>query len=186
MLQKCAAHSPRTGEPCRNWPIRGATVCRMHGASTAVRRAAAARLLDQQLTQAVQTAHAQGFRGTKRREVTDPLGELVDITSEVLELKDHIRTLVEGLHHLSSRDAKGAEQIHALVGAYERALDRSATWLATVARLGIDERMARVNEAQTQMVVRAFEAGLAAIGVAGPQVLAAKTAMAANLKRIAA
>jgi hypothetical protein len=30
--QKCKARSKRTGLPCRNPPVRGWTVCRMHGA----------------------------------------------------------------------------------------------------------------------------------------------------------
>lgn len=29
---RCAAHSKRTGLPCRNPAVRGWTVCRMHGA----------------------------------------------------------------------------------------------------------------------------------------------------------
>jgi hypothetical protein len=28
---KCTGHSSQTGEPCKNWPIRGGTVCHKHG-----------------------------------------------------------------------------------------------------------------------------------------------------------
>src|SRR5215467_10575732 len=28
---KCRAHSARTGEPCKNWAIRGGKVCHFHG-----------------------------------------------------------------------------------------------------------------------------------------------------------
>jgi hypothetical protein len=30
-LHRCGAHCRRTGQPCRNFPIRGAKRCRMHG-----------------------------------------------------------------------------------------------------------------------------------------------------------
>src|SRR4051812_27423200 len=42
----CTAHSKRTGEPCRNWAIRGSNVCRMHGGgSRQVRAKAQERIL---------------------------------------------------------------------------------------------------------------------------------------------
>ena len=42
--RRCVA-TKRTGERCRNWAIRGATVCRYHGGSTRhIKRAAAQRL----------------------------------------------------------------------------------------------------------------------------------------------
>ena len=31
-MQRCGAHSRRTGEPCKNHPMHGKTRCRMHGA----------------------------------------------------------------------------------------------------------------------------------------------------------
>ena len=31
--QRCTAHSPRTGQPCKRAPIRGGTVCATHGGS---------------------------------------------------------------------------------------------------------------------------------------------------------
>lgn len=43
---RCTAHSSRTGNPCRQSPIRGGTVCRFHGGSAPqVRRKAQERLL---------------------------------------------------------------------------------------------------------------------------------------------
>jgi hypothetical protein len=39
---RCRATSKRTGERCRSFPVRGATVCRMHGLTKAGRRNAKA------------------------------------------------------------------------------------------------------------------------------------------------
>lgn len=45
-IQRCKAHSSRTGKPCSNYPIDGATVCRMHGgAAPQVKRKALERLM---------------------------------------------------------------------------------------------------------------------------------------------
>lgn len=50
---RCTAASSRTGQPCRNRAIAGATVCRMHGgAAPQVRRAAERRLAEAQAAQA--------------------------------------------------------------------------------------------------------------------------------------
>jgi hypothetical protein len=44
---RCRARSSRTGEPCQHFPIRGGTVCRVHGGSAPqVQKAARQRILD--------------------------------------------------------------------------------------------------------------------------------------------
>jgi hypothetical protein len=46
---KCAAHSSRTGDPCRKWPISGSNVCSTHGGSAPqVKRRAEERLRELQ------------------------------------------------------------------------------------------------------------------------------------------
>lgn len=42
----CAAHSVRTGQPCRNFAMLGATVCHAHGGRTGQARAAAQQRLE--------------------------------------------------------------------------------------------------------------------------------------------
>lgn len=44
---KCTAKSSRTGKPCQKSPIKGATVCRMHGGAAPQVKRAAERRLDQ-------------------------------------------------------------------------------------------------------------------------------------------
>lgn len=45
---KCQATSKRRGDQCRNYPVRGSTVCLRHGAGSKKARAAAARNVEQQ------------------------------------------------------------------------------------------------------------------------------------------
>lgn len=50
---RCSGHA-RTGKPCQGNPVRGATVCRMHGGSSPkVRKAAARRLAEAEAEKAV-------------------------------------------------------------------------------------------------------------------------------------
>jgi hypothetical protein len=64
--RRCSAHR-RDGEPCRNWAIRGGTVCRMHGgAAKQVRHQARVRAIEGPLRIAVDKAFARW-----RREVED-------------------------------------------------------------------------------------------------------------------
>ena len=176
--EKCTARSSRTGERCRQWPRRGARVCTAHGGNApAVRAKAAENVVNIEATRAI--------RGKAFSPVANPLTALAEVAGEVLAFKDYLREQVNDLRELSSTDDKGAEQVDALLSAYERGLDRTVAALATIAKLNIDERLARIDEAQAMMVLRAFEAGLAAVGVAGPQATTAKSAMVRQLKSVA-
>ena len=54
--------------------------------------------------------------------------------------------------------------------------------LATYAKLNIDERLARITEAQQFMVMQAIEAALAAVNISGQQAIEAKRAAARRLR----
>lgn len=90
------------------------------------------------------------------------------------------------LGDLDSPRYKGvtAEQIRGEVLLFERAMDRANTVLSSYARLNIDERLVRVNEQQSALVVAAVEAGLAAIGVTGTDAFTAKRAVARHLRAL--
>jgi hypothetical protein len=175
---KCKAQSKRTGMRCRAWSIHGGEVCKNHGGQAPQVKAKAAQRL-------VVLAAERAIRGKAFSPVGNPLTALAEVAGEVTAFKDYLREQVNDLRDLSSTDDKGAEQVDALLSAYERGLDRTVSALATIAKLNIDERLARIDEAQAMMVLRAFEAGLAAVGIAGPQATTAKTAMVRQLKSVA-
>jgi hypothetical protein len=70
---KCTAHSSRTGEPCKQWPVKGATVCKWHGGGAPQVRAAAERRLQEQ--QAAEVAR-RGVAGLDLSEFADPYNAL--------------------------------------------------------------------------------------------------------------
>jgi len=172
---KCTATSKRSQHRCTNWPVKGATVCHIHGGKAPqVRAKAALKLVEEQARKAI--------RGVIVEPLGNPLTALSDVVAEIVAFKDYMAGEVERLHSLETHDDKGAEQIRAVIAAYERGLDRSATWLTAIARLNIDDRLARIEEVQMLTVIRAHEAALASIGIAGPAAITAREAFARKLR----
>jgi hypothetical protein len=175
-VAQCTATSKRSGNRCERQAGR-VPVCIMHGGKAPQVRDAAAR-------RDVEAKARAAIRGMVIEPVANPLTALSEVVGEILTFKTYMAGQVDELKHLTITDEKGAEQVRATLAAYERGLDRSALWLTAIAKLNIDERLARVSESQVMMVVRAFEAGLASIGVAGYQAQTAKQAMAVQLRLV--
>lgn len=181
---KCGKKT-RSGEPCKNGRLPGTTVCRMHGGKAPQVKAAAAR----NLVLADASRAVVGITGWSP--VIDPLTALADIAGEVTAVKDHLRGLVNRIiereqefeqdavrtaaarltgESVSLRvpDDKGAEQMRAEFTAYMAMLNSTVATLATIAKLNIDERLARITEAQKTVIIDAMRRGFAAAGVTGP------------------
>ena len=75
---------------------------------------------------------------------------------------------------------KGAE-----VQVFERAMDRAVTVLATIARLNIDERLAKISEQQAALVREALNRALADAGVPREQQRETVTHLARHLRVVA-
>jgi hypothetical protein len=117
--------------------------------------------------------------------VENPLHELQKLAGEVLRWKDLCREHLADLKTLGYAGMTG-EQVHAKVLVWERALDRSITALATLARLNIDERLARIEEQQADMVRAAFAAALEEIGTGPEQRATAAKVFARHLRVVEA
>lgn len=199
MKRRCTATAKRTGERCARAPIDGADICRSHGgAAPQVKAAAARRVVEAKALKAV-----QGL-GTWQP-VTDPLSALADVAGEVLAVKDHLRGLVgrivererqaehDAVAMASARltgepvglrvpDEKGAEQMRAEFTAYMAILNSAVGTLATIAKLNIDERMARIDEMRAEMIREALRRTFAEMGVAGEQQVRAFGVLGRHLK----
>lgn len=188
--EKCTGTAKRTGERCTKWPVKGAKVCRSHGAGAPqVKAAAARRVVEGQALKAVSALGAWS-------PVTDPLSALADVAGEVTAVKDFLRGLVEqiveaeqrhaglsgGGEQLRSTDDKGAEQLNAKFQAYMTMLDRTVSTLATIAKLNIDERMARIDEARAEMIREALRRTWAEMGITGEQQTRGTAALGRHLR----
>ena len=62
-------------------------------------------------------------------------------------------------------EAHNGEQLRAEVGLFERALDRAQKFALDLAKLNLEDRLVRLNEAQGRMLAQAVEAALQVCGL---------------------
>lgn len=159
---RCGA-APRPGsqrtEPCKRYPIRGGTRCPIHGgASPQAKAKATERLAEQEAGRAVAR-----FR-PESTPVADPLTELSKLAGEVLAWKCFLADRVQELNSLRYSTDHG-EAVRGEVLLFERALDRCAQVLGLIAKLNIDERLARISEAQAERITAAFLSACDEVGL---------------------
>jgi len=147
--RQCTGTVASTGERCRNSAIRGGTVCHKHGGSAPQVKAAAAIRVTEERTR-------RELARLNLPPVEDPLTELARVAAEVVAWKDAIGAKVNELTELRYKAGEGGEQLRSEVALWERALDRCERFLTAMARLNIDERLARISEAQAAAVIAAI------------------------------
>lgn len=146
------------GEPCRQHALAGANVCIKHGGhAPQVRRAAARRVELARAERAVARFAAMAEPATP---VADPLAALAALAGEATKLKDILAGFVAELESLRYQGVAG-EQVRGELILYGQALDRCNTILATYGRLGVDERLAKVEEAKLALLASVINAVLA-------------------------
>lgn len=163
---RCVAVSRRTGKPCGSWPVRGSTVCRVHGGGAPQVRAAAARRV------AIAEAHKVVARLGGVIGV-DPLDALVEMVHEaawnvaayrlVIERYDVTVGLDGAVAVPEVRDGTGvqnAAQVHILVQAYDQERDRLVRYAKLCVDAGVDERRVRIAESQGQLLARVVQAAV--------------------------
>jgi hypothetical protein len=172
----CTGHSSTTGDPCRNYPIKGHLVCKFHGGGTPqVRRQAEKNLAEQAMREKLHQLNITP--------VDDPLTQLKLLAGEVLAWKEILREKVEYLKDLRYGTEMG-EAIRGEVLLFERALDRCITVLGVIAKLNIDDRLVAIEEAKVAKIVDAIDATLDHLGLPVDQRLAAKKEMARHLRAV--
>lgn len=191
--ERCIRHN-REGEPCNRYPVRGTTVCAApsHGGLLPRVKAAAARNVAEEKIR-------RSFAGAGAKPIDNPYVELSRLAGQVVAWKDTLAGIVDSM----SGDAEcpecgasvpgagewryeasgaGTEQLRSELALFERAMDRCGGTLGMIAKLNIDERMARINERQADAVVRAVDAAIAAAGITGPAALQARQVAARELR----
>lgn len=156
-LPKCGAKKHQGTGTCTRpagWGTThpGTGRCKLHGGSTPQHRASAAD------DQARISLNREGLVP-----ITNPVAELQALAAEVVGLKDIFATEVEKLRGWDYTDKEGRQEAVVVLQAYERALDRSERILVSMARLNLDEKMARINEAQGKQYLGIMERAFAAV-----------------------
>ena len=146
MRRPCTARR-KDGEHCGGVAMNGSDKCRMH----AGRRSADIKLEAE--------ARAQLAR-LDLPPVEDPLSELARVCGQVLGWKDMLAGKVNALTSLRYENEAGGEQLRAEVALWERALDRCERFLTAMARLNIDERLAKISEERAELIISVLTAAL--------------------------
>lgn len=97
--------------------------------------------------------------------VDNPLEELQKLAGRVLAWERVIGGLVNGLSEIRYESEHGGEQLRAEVALLERAMDRCERVLVAMARLNIDERLARLTDRQAAVVVSVLRGALDDLGI---------------------
>lgn len=191
---RCAAHN-RQGGPCGQQPLKGQDVCRRHGGGSPQARAGAAR---RRLEEQARAALVRRWQDNGDQPITDPLGELARVAGEIVAFKDLLREQVQGLDgvlaYWQEKEyddgdggvawTKAAEELRAVVAAYERAQERSAKILADMVKLDIAGRMLELRQTQADAIVTAVREGLSTVDLEHTLRSAALEAIAAKLEQI--
>lgn len=166
--RKCAGRRSTDGGPCGAWAVNGSTVCSAHGASAPqVKAKAEQRATEEQARAALARLDVPA--------VEDPLSELAKVCAQVITWKDSMAARVNALTSLRY-STEGGEQLRAEVALWERALDRCERFLTAMARLNIDERLAKISEERAELMVTVLSAALERAGIEGGQADAVFTA----------
>ncbi len=141
---RCTATN-RAGAQCGRRPVPGANVCALHGGKApAVARRARERVLEARINGEL---HRQGWEP-----VNDPVAWYTDVAGEVRAFLALCRDALGKLNALDQQTRDG-EDVRALVGLYERALDRAQRTADNMTSRGIEARAAdRVNEQAAQFI----------------------------------
>ena len=152
--------APGEGQPCERPAGEGVpgllgvagTPCRLHGGRTLPAiRAGTVRRVEAECRALLAEENVQP--------VIDPVSELESLGGEVLAWKALLR---QRLGELDPQDWRrmgmvGQEEMHALVGLYERSLDKAAKLLVDMAKLDLGERRVRLEERQTDLAQNIIE-----------------------------
>lgn len=118
--------------------------------------------------------------------VTDSLEALQRLAGRALALEaaigDAVNELTSIRYESESEGGTGAEQLRAEVAVLERAMDRCGRLLVDIAKLNIEERLARVTEKQAQMTMDALAAAMREMGLSAEQQREARTRVARHLR----
>lgn len=175
---KCKAHSKmQAGGQCQKSPMAGQEVCATHGG------------------RAKQNVVAAGTRNAEEKmrrmlgkltvvPVENPLAELQMLAGEAMAWKQVCHDAMAQLSAMRY-GTEGGEAIRGEIILFERAMDRCERVLVNIAKLNIDERLAKVSEMQLDFAVRALTAWMAEAGMTTEQQREARRGVARHLRLIA-
>lgn len=128
----------------------------MHGGrSPQVKRAAARRVIEEKARKLILNPEP----------VDDPVEELLRLAGDAVALKDALKGHVEQLESVGTDGGRWGEQVKPEIAAYLGAIHQAERILSSIARLDLQERMVRLDEARAALVVTVIERVLKGAGL---------------------
>lgn len=166
-------HGPADeGGICRYLAVEGTKppMCKVHGANQGSyqRNLAEERVIEGEVIEHLERILTTGGEQLLNPPaIKDPLTELLMLAGEVKVFKQMLTEKVSVMHITDWRyDSKAlGEQTRAEIIIYERALDRFANILIQISKLGIEDRLAQVDERMLQTLERAMVMALESTGL---------------------
>jgi hypothetical protein len=153
---KCTGRKT-SGEPCRAWAVNGATVCSVHGGRAPQVKAKAARnVAERRATRALEAL--EDFEA-----ISNPVERLQMLAGRAERFMEIMGARVAQLTEVRYRT--DTEQLRAEVAVYERAMAAAGRLLVDLAKLDLDERSIRLQEAQVALLAGALAEALAEAGL---------------------
>lgn len=170
-------------EPCKLWAMRGQTTCYRHGGANRIKRAAGDRRMAEDKVEKKARALTSLFTSEP---VDNPLTALAEHIGEEILFKDILATFVKDLDARDIRytDARGSEQLRSEIVVYERALGRVGDRLVAYAKLGIDERLVKIEEDKAAVVMGAINAVIEFLGATGAEAAEARRIASGQLRAV--
>lgn len=157
---RCAGHN-RTGGPCGRPPIRGGNRCPKHGGALPSARLKAAETLEDREVRRILADELEN-----PEPIEHPVYELLKLAAEVKAGQRAVRRRMVELSELTQEDKLGVERERALVGIYERYLDRNAKLLVDMAKLDLKARALALQAETAREVLAAVSEALRRTGLA--------------------
>jgi hypothetical protein len=117
------------------------------------------------------------------RQINNPLEALKSLSGELFAHKELMRAYVSNLDGQIRYESKaGGEQLRAEMALYERAMDRCVNLLAAIAKLNIDERLAKIEEAKVILIITAVATAMNRANITNDQAVIVRRELAAELR----
>ncbi len=154
----------RTREGCRNVAKRGTVppACKDHGANPgsyqanqAANRVAEGRIADRLVV--ILADHGEKLMAPDP--IGNPFTELMELAAEIKAFKEamrHVAAYLYSRERMRSAHDKVGEQLRAEIILYERAQERLARILIDITKLGIEAKLAAIEEAQMRTIEQAM------------------------------
>jgi len=190
--QRCTGHSSRTGEPCKLWPVKGATVCHKHGGrAKQVKAKAEERLAEQRIRRAMAT-YGEPIEidpaAALLAEVHRTAGHVAWLQEQVAQLDDKdvgwgkTRVKTGGEDHGTTEEAKP----NAWLVLYQEERKHLVRVCAEAIRCGIEERRVKLAESQGQLVAGVIRAILGDLHLSVEQQAMVSEVVPRRLRELAA